>query len=280
MTDIRPIGIFDSGVGGLTVLRAIYARLPAESTMYVGDLAHFPYGLKPANQVRAYAHRLTAYLLSKNVKAIVVACNTATALALPELEAWASVPTIGVVVPGVEAALARSRVGRIGVLATEGTVRSRAYVREIVRRCTTAVVHQRAASNLVEAIEHGLAGTVQMEQLVWPPLSELLALGCDTIILGCTHFPLIRHIFERLAGPEIAIVDSAATTAAALASRLAQAGCLAPPTSTPRHTIYVTAEAATFAQQARTLFGQPIQAHQLDLEWPKVHELWRATGSE
>jgi glutamate racemase len=231
--------------------------------------------------VQDYAKRIFSYLLAQGVKAVVIACNTATAVALRELEVESPVPVIGVVSPGAEAALRRTRTGRVGVLATQGTVRAGAYQHELVRRCPTIEVHQRAAGSLVEAVERGLAHTVEMERLVWPLLSELVALGCDTIILGCTHFPVIRDIFDRLASPDVAIVDSAVTTAEALAEVNARIGTST--TLKPVHSLFVTAEAEAFARQASLLFGQRVSPQPLKMT-PVPNQVdtnhWRVVGEE
>lgn len=255
----RPIGVFDSGVGGLTVLRAMHLALPRESTVYIGDLAYFPYGPKGQDVVHDRACAIRDYLLELQVKLIVVACNTATSAALADLAATSPCPVIGVVVPGAEAAVKLSGTKRIGVVATEGTTRSRAYRRAILPLCPNAHVSEIASPSLVGLIEAGQTNSRSLREVVEASTNELItARGCDTIILGCTHFPLVRHIFEQISGARATIVDSVASTVTAVCDTLAQQGLLSHAPTEPQHKIFVTAHADAFVRQARLLFGEQL----------------------
>src|SRR5579859_3442467 len=213
LADNRPIGIFDSGVGGLTVLRALHEQLPLESTVYLGDLARCPYGPRPQTEVRHFATQVADYLALSDIKLLIIACNTATAAAYHHLRDRYPFPVLGVVDPGAAAAVRLTTSGRIGVIATDGTVASGAYRDAVLERLPSAHVHQRSASWLVPLIERGaLARTVVARELE-PTMIELRRQNVDTLILGCTHFPLVRDIFEAEIGPSVSVVDSAVTTA-------------------------------------------------------------------
>lgn len=224
MSQDLPIGVFDSGVGGLTVARAIAARCPGEDLLYLGDTARLPYGTKSPETVARYAVQAARRLVERGIKLLVVACNTASAHALDELaRAFPELPVIGVIEPGAAAAVAAAADGRIAVLATESTVRSGAYVAAIRRRAPAARIRQQACSVLVAIAEEGWAGTPTAEAAVTAYLAPLLANGGapEAIVLGCTHFPLLAPSIARVAGPAIALVDSASTTADAVARQLA-----------------------------------------------------------
>jgi glutamate racemase len=244
--------------------------LPQESTVYVGDLAYFPYGPKTASEVVVRAEAITEYLLDQDVKAIMVACNTATSMALPRLRAMTDRPIIGVVEPGSAAALAASRSKSIGVVATAGTVDSDSYVTEIRRLDPLSRVHQLACGDLVGLVEAGAMDGVEVRRLIESAVTYLVEeRNCDTLILGCTHFPLVRCVFESVAGPHVRVVDSAATAASALAASLRGLGLSAPETEARNHAVYitaVTAHAEVFASQARTLFGEHVEAVHVDVK--------------
>jgi len=218
--------VFDSGVGGLTVLAALRARLPAETFLYLGDTARLPYGTKTAATVERYALQAVASLVARGVKAVVVACNTASAAALPVLAARHDLPLIGVVEPGAEAAARASRSGRIAVLATEGTVRGGAYQRAIAARRPDARVTAVAAGLFVALAEEGWVEGPIAESIAARYLAPLFARdkAPDTLVLGCTHFPPLLGAIRAVVGEELQIVDSAATTAQALEALLAPLG--------------------------------------------------------
>ena len=280
MPDARPIGFFDSGVGGLTVLRASQQRLPGESTIYIGDTARHPYGTRTDAEVLQFSEELTDALVARNVKAIVIACNTATSVALSALRLrHPEIPFIGVVRPGAAAATLATRTGRIGVIATEATVRSDAYFTAIKDQNPAVQVVTRAASQLVPLIEAGdLDGAAlrdAVEGVIAPFRATEDAPRIDTLLLGCTHFPLIRGMIATALGESIAVVDSAAATAATLqevisvnhldapgstrgtAADPGSAGHRAPDRAEVRatHEIFTTGELATFRALAARLFG-------------------------
>ena len=222
MNDTRPIGVFDSGIGGLTVLRALAARLPGEDFLYLGDTARLPYGTKTAATVERYALQAVEALLRRDVKAVVVACNTASSAALPALAAaHPLLPIIGVIEPGAAAAAAATQNGRIAVIATEGTVRGGAYQRAILRRLPDAQVVAVPATLFVALAEEGwtegqVADATARRYLA--PLFAHAATAPDVLVLGCTHFPPLTAVVRGVVGEAVRIVDSAATTAEVLAS--------------------------------------------------------------
>jgi len=219
-----PIGVFDSGVGGLTVLRALVADLPREDFLYLGDTARLPYGTKSAETVARYSVRAAESLAARGIKALVVACNTASASALPSLrERFPDLPVIGVIEPGARAACEASASGRIAVLATEGTVKGGAYERAIHAVRADAIVTQVACQIFVALAEEGWSEGAAVEAVTERYLAHLDA-RVDTIVLGCTHFPLLAAAIARQLGAARRVVDSAATTARATSAVLAERG--------------------------------------------------------
>jgi len=211
--DAAPIGVFDSGVGGLTVFREINRALPHESLIYLGDSARVPYGTKSPQTVVRYSLEAAHHLMQRGIKLLVVACNTATAAALPALQETLPIPVIGVVEPGARAAIQRTR-GRVGVIATEGTVKSHAYRKAIHALDPNVEVIESAAPLFVALAEEGWANTHVAREVAEVYLAPLIDEGIDTLVLGCTHYPILRGTIEKVVGDSIAIVDSAETTAA------------------------------------------------------------------
>lgn len=208
----RPIGVFDSGVGGLTVFREIARALPREPLIYLGDSARVPYGTKSPKTVLRYSLEAARHLLGHDVKMLVVACNTATAAALPALQAELTIPVIGVVEPGARAAVARTS-GVVGVIATEGTVKSKAYTMAIKLLDPDVEVIESAAPLFVPLAEEGWANTHVAREVAEIYLEPLIDAGIDTLVLGCTHYPILRGTIESVVGDVVQIVDSAETTA-------------------------------------------------------------------
>jgi glutamate racemase len=222
--DPRPIGVFDSGVGGLTVLHECLVTLPHEDFVYLGDHARLPYGPRPLDEVRRFAHEIGAYLESLGVKIVVVACNTATSAALPELQASLSVPVVGVITPEAHAAVQTTRNRRIGLLATEGTVAAGRY-EQLVRTLDAGVRFTAVACpRLVPLIESDDPYGEETIEAVRESAAPVKEAGCDTVILGCTHYPLIRPIFQRVFGRDVTLVFSADETAREVAETLARKG--------------------------------------------------------
>jgi len=218
--DSRPIGVFDSGVGGLTVLHECLVTMPNEDFVYLGDHARLPYGPRPLEEVRRFAFEIAGYLETQGVKLIVVACNTATSAALPALQESLAVPVVGVITPEAAAAVRATRNRRIGLLATQATVAAGRY-ESLVRSLDAGVRFTAVACpRLVPLIEAG-DQTVDAVNEYAAPLKEA---GCDTIILGCTHYPLIRPVFQRVFGRDVTLVFSAEETAREVADTLARKG--------------------------------------------------------
>ena len=206
------IAVFDSGVGGLTVFREIARALPREPLIYLGDSARVPYGTKSPATIVRYSLEAARYLMTRNVKMFVVACNTATAAALPELKAQLPIPVVGVVEPGARAAVERTS-GVVGVIATEGTVRSKAYTKAIHALDPDVEVIESAAPLFVPLAEEGWANTHVAREVAEIYLEPLIDAGIDTLVLGCTHYPILRGTIESVVGDTVHIVDSAETTA-------------------------------------------------------------------
>jgi glutamate racemase len=255
--DSRPIGVFDSGVGGLTVLSEIRRRLPHETTVYLGDNARTPYGPRPADEVRQFTLEGVRWLLQQDVKLLVLACNTATARGLPQVREVAPVPVLGVVRPGAVSAAASTRTGHVGVLATAGTVESGAYPAAIVEADPRLAVSQVAAPRLVPLVEAGLLADGETEDALQGYLAQLAAADgdIDTLLLGCTHYPLLRPMIERIVGAEVAVVDSAFTTALATEDLLDALGIRAAGDSSPAHRVATTGEVEAFRRVAEHVFG-------------------------
>lgn len=249
-----PIGVFDSGVGGLTVAAALRRRLPGESIVYLGDTARLPYGSKSPETVTQYTRKNVDFLLGRGVKAVVVACNTASALALPHLEP--RVPTWGVIGPGARRAAAATR-GRVGVIATQSTVRSDAYGKALRALRPGVEVTSRACPLFVPLVEEGWLDDPVTEEVARRYLGPLLAGGVDTLVLGCTHYPLLRPLLARVAGPGVTLVDSAETVAEEVAAGLAAAGLAAPPGAAADHRLYLTDTSEGFAELARRILDDP-----------------------
>lgn len=227
------IGVFDSGLGGLTVVRALRARMPNESLIYVGDTARVPYGPKSPETVRRYAVQIAEWLMAQHVKAIVVACNTATAHALPQLVAAFDVPVIGVVEPGARAAARATTHGVVGVIGTTGTIQSGAYERAIAAVAPDVRVLQQACPLFVPLVEEGWTDRDATRLIAHEYLLPLKHANIDTLVLGCTHYPLLSRVLSEEMGPTVALIDSAEETAAEVERRLTDAQLLTDDTAVP-----------------------------------------------
>jgi glutamate racemase len=266
MSDSRPIGVFDSGVGGLTVLREIRRQMPAEGLIYVADLEHFPYGPRSQVQVRDLALDIIAMLVGMDTKLVVIACNTATAAALHVARERFDIPVVGVIAPGAQAAAAATRNGRVAVLSTEGTRTSGEYVHAIKEANPGIVVLGEVAADLVEIVEDGDADTPRADTALRPVLERIFDWHADTLVLGCTHYPLLRPALRRLIGSRrLRVVDSADTTAARVARIVAVNRIGAGETAVPaaetlamRTEMLVTAAPARFRTSAARLFDEPL----------------------
>jgi glutamate racemase len=255
--DGRPIGLFDSGVGGLTVLSELRRRLPAESTVYLGDNARTPYGPRPADEVRRFTLECVGWLLEQDVKLLILACNTATAQALPLVRERSPVPVLGVVRPGAVAAAASTRAGHVAVIATAGTVASGAYPAAIGEADPRLNVTQLACPQLVPLVEAGELSGPRAEALVGGYLAELFASdpAIDTLLLGCTHYPLLRPLIGAVVGEKVAVVDSAFTTALATEDLLDALAIRRSPGSAGTHRVATTGDVDAFSSVASRVFG-------------------------
>ena len=262
----QPIGVFDSGMGGLTVMRALVERLPRESFVYLGDTARLPYGSKSADTVRRYAVQCARALMRHRIKLLIVACNTASATALPALaDVLKPVPVLGVIEPGAEAAVKAAPSGRIAVIATEGTVNGRAYERAIHARNPAAVVTQQACPLFValaeEGVTHGPIAELAAKRYLDPVFA---AASPECLVLGCTHFPVLKETIARVAGPGVRLVDSAETTAIAVESMLAKQG-LVRAAGTRELRFLATDAPERFARVGELFLGSKIAAADVEL---------------
>lgn len=255
--DPRAIGVFDSGVGGLTVLSELRRRLPDEATVYLGDNARAPYGPRPEAEVRRFTLEGVRWLLDQDPKLLVLACNTATSQALDDVRAASPVPVVGVVRPGALAAAASTRAGHVGVIATLGTVRSGAYPAAIIEAESRIAVTQQACPDLVPLVEAGRTHDEVTRSAVVGYLGELRAADSriDTLLLGCTHYPLLRELIEAVVGPSVAVVDSAFTTALAVEDLLDALGSRSGDPGAVAHRVASTGDLDAFTLVARRLFG-------------------------
>jgi glutamate racemase len=260
-----PIGVFDSGVGGLTVLKALRARLPLEDFVYLGDTARFPYGRKPGDMIAGFSRQNTQFLESQGVKAVVIACNTASSCALPD----ANVPVFGVIEPGVAAAKTASRGGVIGVVATKGTIDNAVYQSRLEALGLT--VWARACPMLAPLVEEGLADAVEARLLIEHYLEDRPD-NLDALVLGCTHYPMLKTAFQRHLGADVQVVDSASTTAETVARTLSARGFL---TGSGRGEVthFVTGDPQSYQHTASVIGGVDGEIHHLEIE-----ELLRAEG--
>jgi glutamate racemase len=251
MSDERPIGVFDSGIGGLTVVKALRDLLPNENIVYLGDTARVPYGPKSPETVQRYAVELAEMLMRKNAKALVVACNTVSSVALPLLTKRFSVPVIGVIEPGARAALQATRNRHIGVIGTRATIRSRAYEKALRTADDNVRVSSRACPLLVPLIEEGLLNDDLTDQMITRYLEPLLADEIDTLVLGCTHYPLLKGAITRLLRRQIVLVDSAQNCARAVEETLVRQSLRAKPSNRGDLQVGLTDAADSFLNVAR-----------------------------
>ncbi|HLQ15836.1 MAG TPA: glutamate racemase [Candidatus Eisenbacteria bacterium] len=260
--DARPIGVFDSGVGGLTVLKEIREKLPLESTIYVADLLHFPYGPRSQDEVRGFAIDIIRYLESRDVKLVVIACNTATAAALNQARELFELPIIGVISPGAQAAVEATKNNRIGVISTEGAMHSQQYLHAIKEIDPMVGVYQKACPELVEIVETGEADSPRAERVLRDDLADIVRLGADTLILGCTHYPLLKPAINRVYPSAFTLIDSATPTAAKVKRHLEHSRLRATGGS-QRHEVLATDLPKHFDEIAATLFGEAVEAEEV-----------------
>ncbi len=250
----QPIGVFDSGVGGLTILKALHRELPHENLIYFGDTANVPYGGKSKRAVTRLSLAVAQFLENSGVKLVVVACNTASAQALPTLRKRLQVPVVGVIAPGAERAVSATLSKRIAVLGTQGTVESKAYVKEIHKRLPDATVFQQACPLFVPLAEEGFADKPAAELIAREYLAPVIKNNADTVILGCTHYPILKNLIARIMGPDVQLVDSADTLARAVHQFL-QEKKLAALTGKGSVKLYASDAPDKFTRSAQKLLG-------------------------
>ncbi len=253
-----PIGMFDSGVGGLTVMRAVMAQLPNESTIYFGDTARVPYGSKSKDVIARFSMEISQFLMHEQVKMIVVACNTASAFALTTLQSRFNVPIIGVIEPGAQAALKTTKSKRVGVIGTEGTIESKAYTDAIHKLDMTIQVFGQACPLIVPLVEEGWLDKPVAREIVKEYLSPLLAQDIDTLVLGCTHYPLLKTLLVSVAGSKVQLIDSAEETARGVAKTLKERGLQAPAGNAVTRQFYVSDAPYKFEKIGQRFLGQAL----------------------
>ena len=255
MPNPAPIGVFDSGIGGLTVVHELIRQLPGESIVYFGDTARVPYGPKSPETVRRYSREIAAFLREQGVKNIVIACNTATAHALTALREDLPMPVVGVVEPGARAAVAASTRGHIGVIGTVGTIKSGAYERAIRALNPDIRVTARACPLFVPLVEEGWTEHEAARLIAHEYLAPLIAEDIDTLVLGCTHYPLLKPLLRDVLGPDVRLIDRAEETAAETARSLAAGGLCAPSGADPSYRFVASDDPLQFLQLGQRFLG-------------------------
>ena len=254
-TASSPIGVFDSGIGGLTVVAEIMRQLPNEEIVYFGDTARLPYGPKSAETVTQFAVEDTEFLLSRGVKMVVVACNTASSVAIDTLSSKYDLPIVGVIRPGALAAVSSTLDGRIGVIGTEGTIASHAYKREIAKLDRDAEVLEQSCPLFVPLAEEGWTDREVTLVIAHEYLTPLRDAGVDVVVLGCTHYPILKGTVGKVFGPSVRLIDSAEETAREVAERLASLGLERESGASLEHRFYVSDVPHRFKEQAERFLG-------------------------
>jgi len=263
----KAIGIFDSGVGGLTVLKEVVRVLPQEDTIYLGDTARVPYGTKSPETVVRYSRQIARYLFNRDIKLLVVACNTASAVALAALQQEFDIPIVGVIEPGARAAADATRSGKVGVIGTAATVASSAYTKAIKRINPEIEVVTRACPLFVPLAEEGWVDNEVARLAAHSYLDDLKSQGVDTLVLGCTHYPILKKVIAEVMGPAVTLVDSAEQTALTVARILYEQGLLRPKGEKGNHHYYVTDIPAGFIRVGNRFLGGDLgDVYQVSLE--------------
>jgi glutamate racemase len=259
--------MFDSGFGGLTVARAVIDLLPDEDVVYIGDTGRYPYGPRPLDEVRGFAHEITKYLLDEHaVKLLVIACNNAAAAALEDLQSTVAVPVIGVIEPGVRSLISATRSGRVGVIATAGTVASGAYQRAVAAVSADVELTCAACPGFVEFVERGDTDSDQVHVLAERLLAPVCAADVDTLLLGCTHYPYLARTISDVMGRDVVLVSSADETAFDVRQRLLGSDLAAPAGRDASHRFYSSGDPVSFSAVGGRLFG-PELAHAGTVPW-------------
>ena len=259
MNKDNPVGVFDSGIGGLTVLQKIIETLPRENTVYLGDTARSPYGTKSVETVLRFSFENADFLIDKGVKLVVVACNTSTAVALESLRENVSVPVVGVIEPGVRAALEKTRNKKVGVIGTEATIQSGAYTKSLKAFDPNIEVYSRTCPLFVPLVEEGWVDNAVVKMTVESYLSSLKQSGIDTLILGCTHYPLLKRAIRKFMGRQVQLVDSAAETAKSIHATLKQES-IARERGKGSHSFFVTDASERFIKVGQRFLGEKVES--------------------
>lgn len=254
-----PLGVFDSGIGGLTVLKEIFRDLPDESTIYLGDTARVPYGIRSPETVTRYSFENTRFLVSNGIKLLVVACNTASSVSLDAIKGKVSIPVIGVIEPGAKAAVRSTMYKRIGVIGTEATIRSSAYVRAIKTLDSKAEVFGLPCPLFVPLVEEGWTEGEVARMIAEKYLRDIKNKGIDTLVLGCTHYPLLKGIISEVIGPEVKLIDSAVETAREIKEILKKEGLERDSEEEPSREFYVTDSPERFLRVGERFLGHKIK---------------------
>lgn len=254
-----PIGVFDSGIGGLTVAKELINTLPGENIIYLGDTARVPYGTKSGRTVIIYSHRNTEFLVSKGIKLLVVACNTASSVSIPSLRDEFDIPVIGVIEPGARKAVSVTKTGKIGVIGTPSTINSNAYKQAIQTLNNDIEVYTKACPLFVPLADEGWVEGDLVEKIVEQYLAEIKQSGIDTLVLGCTHYPLLKNTIQKVMGDEITLVDSAEETASEIKQVLTHNGLLNDNKPKSEREFYLTDVSDTFISVAGRFLGEKIE---------------------
>ncbi|EKN65020.1 glutamate racemase [Neobacillus bataviensis LMG 21833] len=254
----QPIGVIDSGVGGLTVAKEIIRQLPNERIIYLGDTARCPYGPRSKNEVKKFTWELTDFLLKKNIKMLVIACNTATAAALDEIRKELSIPVLGVINPGARAAIKRTKNYRVGIIGTLGTVKSGAYEKALKSLNSRLFVTSHACPKFVPLVESGEYNGPIAERIVDEALTPILDQNLDTLILGCTHYPLLEPLVKKVMGENVHVISSGDETAREISAILQYSGQLDESEVEPEHEFYTTGSKSLFSKIASQWLGIPV----------------------
>lgn len=258
MSNSAPIGVFDSGMGGLTVVREMISQLPNESIIYFGDTARVPYGPKSPDTVLRYSREITSFLRGEGVKALVVACNTATAHALPALREEFDIPVLGVIEPGARAAVAVTKSKRVGVIGTAGTIKSRAYEKEITKLLPDVELTAQACALFVPLVEEGWVDSEPTRAIARNYLAPFVSARVDTLVLGCTHYPLMKTVIGNVVGRDVRLIDSAHETARETGEVLRANGLENSASNGARYRFIASDAPDTFLSLGELFLGSPI----------------------
>jgi glutamate racemase len=263
----KPIGVFDSGIGGLTVVKRLASTLPTEDIVYFGDTARVPYGSKSNTTVIEYSIQDTKFLLNKNVKAVVVACNTASSIALNELKKNFDLPIIGMINPGAKLAISSTQNGKIGVIGTRATINNKAYSNEINKIEPSMTVYERACPLFVPLAEEGWIDHKATYEIAEEYLKELRNLKVDTLVLGCTHYPILSKVIQKVMGENVTLIDSGVASAGIIKEELDRTNLFTNRVSSGNHEFYVSDIPVKFKEVAGLFLGNPVtEVHKVDLE--------------